>query len=161
MTIDPVQALEDGWRAELPDLDTSAMITVARLNRISGLLRRRIEERLAQEGSSPAEFDVLSALRRQGPPYRLKPSELARATMLSPSGMTHRVGQLHADGLIDRVVDPESRRTAPVELTDEGAALAERLVRVVAELETQVMSVLSPRQRERLDAIAAELAGAL
>jgi len=154
---DPVDALREGWQAELADLDTSAMVTVALLNRSVGLLRRRIDERLAEAKATVGDFDVLSALRRQGPPYALKPSELARAIMLSPSGMTHRIDQLEAAGLVERVVDPTSRRTAPVALTSAGIAASERLARELVDEEQWALGALTSAEQKKLDSLLTKL----
>lgn len=154
MAGDPIEHLVQSWTHELPDLDVAAMATVARLNRLSLLVNRRIEDALAANGSSLADFDVLSALRRDGAPYRLMPSELARRVMLSPSGMTHRIDQLETAGLVERQVDPANRRTMPVALTDEGVRLAEVLVRIVVEVETAILRPLSADQRATLDSAA-------
>lgn len=151
MAQDPIEPLEAGWKKELPGLDTRAMATVARINRARALLFRRIENQMTLEGASLAEFDVLSTLRRQGPPYRMKPSAIARATMLSPSGMTHRIDQLEAADLVDRVPDPQSRRTAPVALTENGRDTAERLVRSLVEVEEHALGALTVTERAQLD----------
>ena len=157
MTQDPIESLEDGWRAELPDLNTSAMATVARLNRTRALLFRRIEEHMTAGDSTLAEFDVLSTMRRQGAPYQMKPSAIARATMLSPSGMTHRIDLLEAANLVERVEDPESRRTAPVALTKHGRQTSERLVRSLVEVEEEALQVLSKTERAELDRLLTKL----
>ncbi len=157
MQQDPIAQLQDGWNAELPDLDTRAMATVARLNRCRALLFRRIEEHMTSSDSSLAEFDVLSTLRRQGPPYRMKPSTIARLTMLSPSGMTHRVDQLESANLLERVSDPNSRRTAPVALTKQGLQASERLVRTLVVVEEQALQSLTKAERTELDRLLAKL----
>lgn len=157
MSTAPIKMLEDGWKRELPDLDTRAMATVAMLNRTVALLRRRIEDVMAEQDSTLAEFDVLSTLRRAGPPYQMKPSTIARQTMLSPSGMTHRVDQLETAGLIERVLDPDSRRTAPVALTEQGRQKAERLARALTEFEEQALQVLTDAERVELDTLLAKL----
>ena len=155
---DPIVRLQDEWRHELPDLDTHAMATVARLNRTRAMVMREIETELVAAGSSLADFDVLATLRRQGPPYRMKPSTLARTIMLSASGVTSRIDHLERAGLVERVHDPTNRRTAPVVLTERGIAEAERLARGRGEIEERIMSSLTARQRQTLDASLATLA---
>lgn len=151
---DPIEGLVESWEREIPELEFSSMASVARLNRMSLLIARRIEATLNANGSSVAEFDVLSALRRGGAPYRLKPSELSREVMLSPSGMTHRVDLLERAGLVQRHLDPANRRTMPVSLTDDGIHVADHLVRLVLEAESAVLEPLSPAQRTSLDKLA-------
>lgn len=161
MVDDPIQRLRTQWHEELPDLDTAAMATVARLNRARALTMRRVQGALDAADSSLADFDVLSTLRRQGPPYEMKPSAIARSVMLSPSGMTSRIDQLEAAGLVARVPDPKSRRTAPVALTEGGVAEAERLARELVEVEEAMLSHLTTRERATLDDILTTLAEGL
>ncbi|MGH1506144.1 MAG: MarR family winged helix-turn-helix transcriptional regulator [Acidimicrobiales bacterium] len=158
MSADPVDQLVDSWRAEVPDLDTSAMATIARLNRSRALAMQAVEAALTEAGSSLADFDVLAALRRQGAPYRLTPSRIAESLMLSASGTTSRVDRLERAGLVERVADPDNRRTMPVQLTATGFAEAERLVRLVVETEAHVMGALSVDERAHLDRLLAALA---
>ena len=157
MATDLIDQLEAGWKRELPDLDTRAMTTVARINQAMGLLRRRIEHHMDANGSTLAEFDVLSTLRRSEPPHQMKPSAVAKATMLSPSGMTHRIDQLEAAKLVERVPDPSSRRTAPVALTELGREKAEHLARSLAEVEEQTLQTLTDRERSQLDKLLTKL----
>ena len=161
MEPDPVGHLRDEWREELPDLDVDAMATVARINRTRALLMREVEASLARAGSSLADFDVLATLRRQGAPYRMKPSTLGRSIMLSASGVTSRVDHLERAGLVERVHDPTNRRTAPVGLTDAGVVEAERLVRGLVETEQRLTSSLTPDERDSLDTLLAKLASSI
>ena len=158
MERDPIDQLGDQWRLELADLDTAAMVTVARLNRARALTMGQVERALTAAGSSLADFDVLSALRRQGPPYQMKPSTIARTIMLSASGMTSRIDHLEEAGLVRRVTDPTNRRTAPVALTPAGVAEAERLVRTLAATEEDLLSRLSSNERNTLDKLLKKLA---
>lgn len=161
MSDDVITRLRNGWAAELADLDVDVMATVARVNRLASLLRRAVDERLAAEGSNLGEFDVLAALRRGGSPFRAKPSELARQLMLSPSGMTHRIDLLEDAGFVERVADPASRRTAPVQLTDSGLEASERLVRAVVAVEAEVLDGLDRPDRVELDRILGALLGSI
>lgn len=151
MSNEPTDRLVAEWEAELPDVDVTAMVTMARLHRLSALVRRRVDASFDHAGLSTGEFDVLSALRRAGAPYALKPSELAGQTMLSPSGMTNRVDRLQAAGLVERTTDPENRRIAPVRLTAEGLDLIERLVADHAAAQAGLLAELSDRRRDDLD----------
>lgn len=158
--LDPIDHLEAGWAAELPELDTATMAVAARVNRTSALLNARVKAQLIDAGSSLAEFDVLSALRRSGKPYEMKPSALAKAIMLSPSGMTHRVDQLESAGLLERVPDPTSRRTAPVRLTPTGVESAERLARHVVSCEQDFLAVLTAAEHKQLNRLLRKVSSA-
>lgn len=158
MHSDPIEQLGEQWRLELDGLETSAMVTIARLNRARALTMRHVEQALADAGSSLADFDVLSTLRRQGPPYAMKPSAIARSIMLSASGMTTRIDQLERSGLVERTPDPTNRRIVPVALTPQGVAEAERLVRHLVTTEERLLSTLTNEEQATLDSILRKLA---
>ncbi len=151
MTDNPIEALRTGWGTALPDLDVAPMLTMARVNRLAILLRHQLSAELAKHDSSLADFDVLSALRRQGPPYSMKPSQLAESLLLSPSGMTNRVDRLEESGLLERSLDPNNRRTLPVALTPSGVKKADQLVALVVETERALLTRLSATNRRQLD----------
>ncbi len=151
MSNEPTDRLVSEWETELPEVDVTAMVTMARLHRLSALVRRAVDASFAHAGLSTGEFDVLSALRRSGEPFTLKPSELAEQTMLSPSGMTNRVDRLQAAGLVERTTDPDNRRIAPVRLTEGGREVVERLITEHAAAQADRLAELSDRRRRELD----------
>ena len=57
------------WRAERPDLDVEPLQVLSRVSRLARHLDRARRAAFAAHGLEIWEFDVLSALRRQGPPY--------------------------------------------------------------------------------------------
>ena len=126
------------------------MATVARLNRVAALIRRSVDGRFAARGISTGEFDVLSALRRAHP-NAVKPSELARLTMLSPSGMTSRVDRLATAGLVERISDPDNQRIAPVQLTTNGVSLADELIAEHTAAMQARLSALTASEHRQLD----------
>ena len=52
------------------------------------------------------EHEVLAALTRSGPPYRLKPTELVSALVLSSGAVTNRIDRVEEAGLMERLPDP-------------------------------------------------------
>ena len=65
--------------------------------RVSRLARRLAPGpacRLRRARTGAWEFDVLSALRRQGAPYQLTPGALLRATLVTSGTLTNRVDRL-------------------------------------------------------------------
>jgi len=53
-----------------------------------------IQETVAQHGLTVTEHDVLAALRRQGDPFWLTPTQLKRALLLSSGGTSNVLRQL-------------------------------------------------------------------
>jgi DNA-binding MarR family transcriptional regulator len=70
----------------------------------------------ASHGISVKEFDVLITL-FNAPDSRLRMSALAERVLLSASGVTHLVTRLERDGLVQRLVDEDDRRSFFAELT--------------------------------------------
>ncbi len=89
-------------------------------------------------------FDVLATLRRQGQPFRLKPTELYSLLMLSSGAMTNRIDRLEQDGIVTRVRDAEDRRSVMVQLTPKGIQLADTVMPILFEKEKQVADTVMP-----------------
>jgi DNA-binding MarR family transcriptional regulator len=89
----------------------------------------RLMRRLRAEHRFPiAQGAVLGRVDRCGPQ---SVSDLALAEGVRPQSMAQTVSDLEADGLVTRRPDPDDRRRALVELTEEGRAtlLADRAQR--------------------------------
>ena len=114
---DAVDVILEQWKRERPDLDLRAMGIFGRLGRAAAIGEKGVAEGLARHRLNIGEFDVLAALRRSGPPYRLSPTELTRALMLSSGAMTNRLDRLEGAGLVERLSDPDDRRALKIALT--------------------------------------------
>src|SRR6202142_1421614 len=107
---DEVDDLVAAWRQQRPDLDVAPLQVLSRVSRLA----RHLD--IARGGAVTAhdleswEFDVLSALRRAGPPFQLTPGALLRATLVTSGTMTNRIDRLAAAGLGRREADPGARR---------------------------------------------------
>jgi len=122
---DSVDRLLAQWHQERPELDVSGLGLAVRIEMLAKLLRRSTERALAGVGLKSWQYDVLSALRRQGPPYVLPATELARASLLTSGAMTTRIDHLEAQGLVQRERDPHDRRGVRVSLTPRGRAVVD------------------------------------
>jgi DNA-binding MarR family transcriptional regulator len=126
--MDTVDKLLSQWRAERPDLDVSALGIAIRIEMLAKLMRRDTAESLAAVGLKPWEYDVLSALRRQGKPYTLPASELARASLLTAGAMTTRIDHLESQQLVQRDPDPDDRRGVLISLTRKGLTVVDKAI---------------------------------
>ena len=147
---DEVDDLVAAWRAERPDLDVQPLQVLSRVSRLARHLDRARRTAFAGHGLESWEFDVLSALRRQGSPYQLSPGALLRATLVTSGTMTNRIDRLVIKGLVRRHPDPADKRGVLVTLTPEGrrrvdAALADLLGR-----EEALLAGLDQDQRQQL-----------
>src|SRR5690606_31482686 len=91
---DEVDRLVAAWRAERPDLDVEPLQVLSRISRLAKHLDRARRAVFAEHDLEPWEFDVLTALRRAGPPYELSPGALLRATLVTSGTMTNRIDRL-------------------------------------------------------------------
>src|SRR3979490_3437441 len=76
---DEVDDLITAWRQQRPDLDVEPLQVLSRVSRLARHLDIARRGAFAAHGLESWEFDVLSALRRAGPPFRLTPGALLRA----------------------------------------------------------------------------------
>ena len=146
---DPVDQQLKQWRQERPDLDTSGLAIINRISILSKLVRSRTRKALQPLNLELWEFEVLSALRRQGNPYELPPSVLAKMSMLTTGAMTNRIDRLEERNLVERKPDPEDRRGLYIFLTQKGVDVIERAIEVRAEEAANIVSCL--KEQERVD----------
>jgi DNA-binding MarR family transcriptional regulator len=83
------------------------------------LIRELDGQLRAAHGLGVSEFDVLITL-FNGAERGVRMTDLAKAIMLSPAGLTHMVTRLERDRLVERAVDPADRRSFLVRLTPGG-----------------------------------------
>lgn len=147
---DYVDRLRAEWRDQLPDLDTTPVAVVNRVQRLAGVFSRELSAFFAEHGLSDGGFAVLSALRRAGPPFRRSPGDLHRSLLLSSAAMTNRLDRLETSGLVRRISDPDDRRALLVELTEEGRARVEDVARRHVANEARLLEPLTAAERDRL-----------
>lgn len=150
MAEDRVDRILEQWRRERPELDTSTMGVIGRINRLSTLFGQAHAEVFARYGLDRGEFDVLATLRRSGAPYCLSPTQLFRSLMMSSGGMTNRLDRLERAGLVRREPDPRDRRGVQVELTGQGLKTIDDAVAAHVENQQRLLASVPPEDRERL-----------
>jgi DNA-binding MarR family transcriptional regulator len=149
---DGVDLIIEQWRTERPDLDPSPIGIVGRVSRLARELEARLEPVYKAHGLEPGWHDVLATLRRSGPDYRLRPTDLTDATMLTSSGTTKRLDKLEQAGLIQREPDPDDRRGTLITLTKAGRELIDAVTAAHLANERRILSALDEgEQRELAD----------
>ncbi|MDM0022739.1 MarR family winged helix-turn-helix transcriptional regulator [Variovorax saccharolyticus] len=149
---DAVDAILAQWHRERPDLDVTPMGPIGRINRCSALLQRRLDQTFSAFGLTNWEFDVLATLRRSGAPFRLAPTTLFSALMVSSGTMTHRLKGLEARGLVQRLAHPDDARSLLVQLTPDGLALIDRAVAAHVANEHRILAGFKGSELSALDA---------
>ena len=153
----PVDRIAAEWERERPDLDATPLAIFGRITRINLYLGKHVNSFLEGHGLSLGLFDVLTALRRAGEPFRLKPTELADMTMLTSGGMTGRIDQLEELGYVKRVSDDNDRRVMFAELTPEGLQLIDMLIELHFLIESELLEGIEPKDKEELSRILMKL----
>ena len=146
-----IEGILNQWRRERPDLDPTPMAVCGDIWRAGERLRQGVLDNIKPDGLDMAGLDVLLTLRRQGEGETLSPSELAKDMMLSTSAMTNRLDRLEKKGLLARHSDPGDRRSLQVGLTEEGYALADRLVATHVAREESMLSATFPGRTRSIE----------
>ncbi len=150
MEKDNIDLILDQWSAERPELDTAALGIVIRIMSLNRAFARDATEALEPFDLELWEYDVLSALRRQGHPYALPATGLARESELSSGAMTNRIDRLEERGLVRRASDPDDRRSVLVYLTAAGRRAIDEALAVRLEAARAHLTRLGVRERRQL-----------
>ncbi len=150
---DEVDEIVARWQSERPDLDVTPLQVLSRISRLARHLDRARRAAFAAHGLEMWEFDVLSALRRQGPPYQLSPGALLRATLVTSGTMTNRIDRLTAAGLVSRSRDQEDKRGVLVQLTGPGLRAVDAAMSDLLAREHALLTGLDAAQQTELAAL--------
>ena len=118
-----------------------------RLSRTAHTASQAFERAMAEAGGSASAWQVL-LLVRSG--QMATQSKLAEAMGISGATMTHHLNALEAQGLVRRWREDGNRRVQRVELTDEGAALFDRLREVAMRNDARLRSKLTDEETAQL-----------
>ena len=149
---DDVDGVVAAWRRERPDLDVAPLEVLSRVSRLARHLDIARRQAFAEGGLEPWEFDVLSALRRSGPPYQLTPGDLVRQTLVTSGTMTNRIDGLVRRGLVSRQAATNDRRAVNVTLTEEGRRLVDDAMAELLEGERTLLTGLDAQEQGALAA---------
>jgi DNA-binding MarR family transcriptional regulator len=150
---DEVDDLVSQWQAQRPDLDVGPLHVLSRVTRLARHLDIARRSAFASHELETWEFDVLSALRRVGPPFQLTPGALLRATLVTSGTMTNRIDRLAEAGLVRREPDPRDRRGVLVTLTEDGRERVDAALEDLLRGERKLLAGLDDSQREHLSAL--------
>lgn len=150
MQKDAVDNILEQWSKERPELETASLGVVIRVMSLHRDFARQAGEALLPLDLELFEYDVLSALRRQGRPYGLQATALAKATGLSSGAMTNRIDKLESRGLVRRWPDKSDRRGVVVSLTSAGQRTINKAIQLRLEAADESLAGITPTERKQL-----------
>jgi DNA-binding MarR family transcriptional regulator len=153
----PAAQIAAAWRRERPGTPTDSIEIVTPIWRLAKLFADDRSRVLRAGGIDAATLDLLSVIRRSGPPYALSTREIARRTLVTAGAISQRVARAERDGLVRRTPGTTGRRSVLVSLTAEGHALIERSVDAVLGREAALVRCLSEPDRASLIALLEKL----
>jgi len=108
----------------------------------------RVERALADEGLSLAKLGALRHLALAKEALTL--TQLAERHCCGRSNVTALIDRLEADGYVERIVDPNDRRTVRATLTEAGRSAYARASAILAEYERSIDERLGQAPRAEL-----------
>ncbi|WP_432014282.1 MarR family winged helix-turn-helix transcriptional regulator [Streptomyces cucumeris] len=164
---DHVDEVITAWQRELPGVAGLPLEVAKRTSLLNHLFEKATQRQLARFGLTPADYGVLATLRRVGTPYRLKPTELSNAILLTSGGTANVLRRLTQLGLVSRTADATDGRSTWVQLTEQGLVTAEQAVeaattahaRLLDQLPSDTAELLNDLLRRTLNALDNESSG--
>jgi DNA-binding MarR family transcriptional regulator len=149
-TEDHIDRVVGQWERQGLEYDLGPVGIIGRTGRIMEYVDRALEAKFEEFGISRATFDVLAALRRNGPPFRLSQRDLMRSLLRTSGSMSLRIDTLEREGFVTRVQDPDDRRSVFVTLTAKGSSLLKEIIPEHLANETALISALTHTEKEQL-----------
>lgn len=154
---DAVDEILGQWSDERPELDTASLGVVVRIMSLQKDFLKQATRALEPLDLELFEYDVLSALRRQGAPFALPATRLARETGLSSGAMTNRIDRLETRGLVRRRADKQDRRSVVVSLTAAGQRVIDAAIQLRLDAADDSLQGLAAGERAELAALLRKL----
>jgi DNA-binding MarR family transcriptional regulator len=117
------------------------------ITQLSAQAHRLLGSHLATVGARGYHFRLLAALAESGPASQ---ASLGLRAEMDRSDVTAAVGELAADGLVERTADADDRRRNVVAITDAGRARLRRLDEVLNDVQDELLAPLSSDERATL-----------
>ena len=153
MKNDAIDDILEQWSEERPELNTASLGVVIRVMSLYRAFVRQADKALEPLDLELFEYDVLSALRRQGKPYALTATQLAKATGLSTGAMTNRVDKLEERALVRRQRDKSDRRGVIVSLTTTGKRTIDDAIKLRLDAADESLRSISAKEQQQLAAL--------
>ena len=131
--------------------DTGELALFTHLARTSLFLDALQHECLEPFGLSFTDYSVLRVLRLTGPPHRLAPRQLADAVICTSGGMTKIIDRLARGDLVERLPDPDDRRSVSVGLTRKGIRVSDKASQAYVDGRLRILRQLTRSEISDID----------
>lgn len=148
--MDRADEIARAWQREQPGVPVGSIGVLTRIHQAAKLLADQRRRALTSIGMDAATLDLLSTLRRSGPPYRLSTRDLTTRCLVTAGAITQRVDRAERDGLVRRLAAHRGSRTVRVELTDKGHRAVESAVGELLTHEQTLVDRMDPREQQEL-----------
>src|SRR5258708_29806170 len=108
----PAADIAAAWQRELPGARTESIEIITPVWRIAKMLADDRRRTLAALGIDSSTLDLLSVIRRSGPPYELTTREIARRTLITAGAVSQRAARADRAGLVAPASPQPPRRAA-------------------------------------------------
>jgi DNA-binding MarR family transcriptional regulator len=133
----------------IPDGPLGAPLLGALMRMPVDEIRNRMLVALHEQGFDDLIPAHLIVLRWPGPDG-LRPVEIASQTGMSKQALNYLLGQLEETGYLERVDDPEDRRSKRVRMTERGWAAGRTMRAAVGEVEQEFVDAHGKQELENL-----------
>lgn len=133
----------------LNESDSDSLRLWLRLNSCNNQVQNYIREKMRQEFNlTLPRFDLMAQL--IGHKNGLKMGEISERLMVSNGNTTSIVLQLEKDGLVERLINQEDRRSTLIRLTTKGTKLYNKINKSYAQWLEDIFAIVSTVQYKRL-----------
>lgn len=154
--------IAESLERERPDLSLSDYLHLLYVERLGRILDTVFDRNCrANFRISGADMRVLFALRRAGPDYALRPTELFRSLLVTSGAITKQVDRLRAARFVDRLPGPINSGGFLIHLTPKGQRVADEALSLLIDPSSYPAKALSQRERVLLCDISEKLLLAL
>jgi DNA-binding MarR family transcriptional regulator len=140
------------WQRERRDLDLQSFLLSIYVMRLGTLVERGFDRYCQKRHKiNGGDMRLMLALRRNGPPYVRRPTDLFRALLVTSGAVTKKVDRLVEIGFVERLPDPTHSGGFLVHLTRRGLQSVEEAIEHLANHNplAPAMERLSPEARQR------------
>lgn len=103
----------------------------------------KMSERLLEFGVTPGQYGVLNCVWSGG---GASPKEIAQTLYLENSTVSGVLDRMQKKGLIDRLIDPEDRRSVKVVTLSKADEIKEGVLRAVQEVNDEILGRFPPEE---------------